>query len=147
MPTPLDYMQFALNTYAASTTNYVAYPAGWKRIDWVPDTSTGFSAGYFYNEKTNEVVISYTGTNDLTDAVNWAAGTGLPLPQIFNAVDYYFEVKAKYPNADITFTGHSLGGGLASLMSVFFNKSATVFDEAPFQPAATDLPPTVSYKA
>ncbi|MDO9179956.1 MAG: hypothetical protein Q7U16_16795 [Agitococcus sp.] len=36
----------------------------------------------------------------------------------------------------VSFTGHSLGGGLASLMSVYFNKPAVVFDEAPFKKSA-----------
>jgi hypothetical protein len=44
--------------------------------------------------------------------------------------------KEVYPNANISFTGHSLGGGLASLMAVFFDKPATVFDQAPFALAA-----------
>jgi Ca2+-binding RTX toxin-like protein len=36
-----------------------------------------------------------------------------------------------------TFTGHSLGGGLAALMGAFFNKIAVTFDPAPFRAAAT----------
>lgn len=136
MPTSLEYMQFATGVYAASDKNSLADPAGWVRTAWQPDQGSGFSAGYYINSQSNEVVISYTGTNDLMDAVNWTTGIGLPLPQIYAAVDYYFKVKAEHPDADITFTGHSLGGGLASLMAVFFDKQATVFDEAPFQPAA-----------
>ena len=42
-------------------------------------------------------------------------------------------IKNEYPDAIISFTGHSLGGGLASIMAVFFNKNATVFDLAPFK--------------
>ena len=83
------------------------------------------------------MVISYTGTNDNLDRLNWFIGFGAPLPQIFDAVDFYFACKAAHPEAtNITFTGHSLGGGLASLMAVYFDKQATVFDEAPFQLAA-----------
>ncbi|OZA23860.1 MAG: hypothetical protein B7X93_11840, partial [Hydrogenophilales bacterium 17-61-9] len=84
----------------------------------------------------SEIVISFTGTNDAADVANWTIGLGLPMPQIFAAVDYYFACKAAHPGANITFTGHSLGGGLASLMAVYFDKQATVFDEAPFQVAA-----------
>lgn len=136
MPTTLEYMQFATGVYAASDLNKIADPVGWTRYAWQPDTASGFSAGYYFNNQTNEVVISYTGTNDWIDKVNWTTGAGLPLPQIFAAVRYYFNVKAAHPDANITFTGHSLGGGLASMMSVFFDKQATVFDEAPFQLAA-----------
>jgi hypothetical protein len=136
VPTTLEYMQFAAGVYAASTLNSLPDPAGWTLNDWQPDSASGFSAGYYFNSATNEVVISYTGTNDWIDKVNWTTGAGLPLPQIFDAVDYYFKVKAAHPTANITFTGHSLGGGLASMMAVFFDKQATVFDEAPFQLAA-----------
>ncbi len=47
-------------------------------------------------------------------------------------MSFYEDIKARY-GTNISFTGHSLGGGIASLMAVFFNKQATVFDEAPFQ--------------
>ncbi len=36
----------------------------------------------------------------------------------------------------ISFTGHSLGGGLAALMGVYFDKTAVTFDQAPFLLAA-----------
>lgn len=137
MPTTLEYMKFSLNVYSASPLeNIIGVPFGWTRIDWQPDMTSGFSAGTFVNG--NEVVISYTGTNDflLDTTLGWTIGAGLPMPQIFDAIDYYFEVKAAHPNANIIFSGHSLGAGLASLMAVYFNKSATVFDEAPFQLAA-----------
>lgn len=139
MPTPLQYMQFSLGVYASSLKNSMPSPAGWSpRSAWQPDQPSGFSAGYYFNSLTNEVVISYTGTNDIVDKVNWGIGLGAPLPQIFEAVDYYFARKADHPTANITFTGHSLGGGLASLMAVYFDKQATVFDEAPFQLAAVN---------
>ena len=51
--------------------------------------------------------------------------------QVFQAAMFYEQVKAANPNATITFTGHSLGGGLASVMSVWFNRPATTFAEAP----------------
>ena len=136
MPTVLDYMKFSLNVYSASPLeNIIGVPFGWSRTNWQPDMISGFSAGTFV--KGGEVVISYTGTNNFpADQANWLIGAGLPLPQVFDAIDYYFKIKAQYPTANITFTGHSLGAGLASLMSVYFDRPATVFDEAPFQIAA-----------
>lgn len=136
MPTPLEYMQFSTGVYAASDINSFDSPIGWILQFPQPDQLSGFSAGCYYNKQSDEIVISYTGTNDFMDGVNWSIGFGLPMPQIYEAVRYYFKVKTEYPDSKITFTGHSLGGGLASLMAVFFDKQATVFDEAPFQPAA-----------
>jgi hypothetical protein len=60
---------------------------------------------------------------------------------------YYFAFRSAFPAANITFTGHSLGGGLASLMAVLFDKQATVFDEAPFQLAAVNPTLLPSYIA
>ncbi|MEQ1814342.1 MAG: Mbeg1-like protein, partial [Candidatus Nitrotoga sp.] len=138
MASTLEYMQFATGVYAATLENTIAPPPGWTLNAWQPDMASGFSAGYYLNNQTNEIVISYTGTNEkIVDPVfGWTAAGGVPAQQIFDAVAYYFAVKAAHPNANITFTGHSLGGGLASLMAVFFDKSATVFDEAPFGLAA-----------
>ncbi len=52
--------------------------------------------------------------------------------QIFQATLFYAQVKANAPEGTtITFTGHSLGGGLASVMSVWFDQSATTFAEMP----------------
>lgn len=95
MPTLLEYMQFATGVYAASDKNSLGDPAGWSLNAWQPDQATGFSAGYYFNSQSNEVVISYTGTNDFMDKVNWLTGIGLPMPQIYAAVDYYFKVKTK----------------------------------------------------
>jgi Ca2+-binding RTX toxin-like protein len=141
MASTLEYMQFATGVYAASKYNTLnpTTATGWSfdQALWQPDMASGFSAGYYFNSQTNEVVISYTGTNDAVDPLfGWSAGAGIPAPQIFDAVAYYFTVKAAHPDANISFTGHSLGAGLASLMAVFFDKSSTVFDEAPFGLAA-----------
>jgi hypothetical protein len=130
----LQYMQFALGVYAASNENRLDYQY---RTDWVPDLTSGFSAGCYVVG--DEMIISFTGTNDNADRANWAIGTGAAMPQVFDAIDYYFKCRAEHPEiTNISFTGHSLGGGLASLMAVYFDKKAVVFDEAPFQIAAID---------
>ena len=49
----------------------------------------------------------------------------------------YQHVKQTY-GSNITLSGHSLGGGLASVMATWFNRPAVVFDEAPFQLTAAD---------
>lgn len=46
------------------------------------------------------------------------------------------KVKAINPDAQITFAGHSLGGGLAALLGVFFDETAVTFDQAPFRNSA-----------
>ena len=101
-------------------------------------SSSGFEASaYSYDGK---IVIAFAGTNTDEWQDIWAdIGIGLLgslNAQVIEAAKFYLDIKAQYGD-NIVFTGHSLGGGLASLMAVFFNRPATTFDEAPFRLAAT----------
>lgn len=80
MATPLECMQMATGVYAASIINTIDPPAGWTLVKPQPDMSSGFSAGCYING--TEMVISYTGTNDLMDKANWAIGLGAPMQQM-----------------------------------------------------------------
>ncbi len=142
MATKLEYSMFASRVYFADPSrNRTFVPPGWSELTWISDlASTGFSAGAYRNDATGEVVVAYTGTND--NSVDWISnflgGSGwLAAPQIEQAMLFYQQIKAENPSSPISFTGHSLGGGLASLMSVFVNKLAVVFAEAPFENSAT----------
>jgi hypothetical protein len=112
---------------------------GWTELELHPNNSYGFSYGVF--KKGDEVVISYTGTNDGIDwpFANLTNAIGLSSAQTTEAALVYLAARSQYPDANITFTGHSLGGGLASIMAVWFDRPATVFDEAPFQDTAKSL--------
>jgi HlyD family secretion protein/RTX calcium-binding nonapeptide repeat (4 copies)/Lipase (class 3) len=133
--------------------NSAPIPEGWKVLNYEVKGSganaseyNGFSARAYQNISTNEIVISYAGTEFGSST---AMGTwydffkgNIPLAsglkggaQAFDAAKFYQEVKARF-GTDITFVGHSLGGGLASLMAVWFNRPAYVFAPAPFQASA-----------
>ncbi|MGH9959246.1 MAG: lipase family protein, partial [Pyrinomonadaceae bacterium] len=151
MTTRLDYALMAANVYSALDTvrseqNTIPLSEGWQIAKWADgqdissvNRGTGFMARAYQNG--NEIVISYCGTTD-ENGLDWLRGNipaaiGAPLAaQIRDAAKFYLDVKRANPNAVISFTGHSLGGGLASLMSVYFNHDATVFDPAPFEKSA-----------
>lgn len=149
MPTNPQYaIFFAANAYAESTNvvnpaNAIPPPAGWAVVGGKDLTETGFLARAYKNTTlgTNEIVIAFAGTTS-ENGEDWfngnfpgAAGDRLA-PQIVDAAKFYLDVIAANPTATITFTGHSLGGGIASLMGVFFNKPAYSFDQAPFARSA-----------
>ncbi len=128
-------------------TNLAA--TGFIQVNTLPNTSSnplssGFSATAFVDQSGDNVVIAFEGTDLLLGAnanvgqslADFSADIGLGLgfssSQLLQAAEFYEQCKEQYPNATISFTGHSLGGGLASIMAVLFSKSAIVFDEAPF---------------
>lgn len=141
-----------------STINQLPAPQGWTSFFHVPDSSSpnflavdGFEAVSFINGDSGEIVISYAGTDpdDLVGnpfdgeqiiggdaAADLALANGILSSQLVQAAEYYLNIKAKFPNATITLTGHSLGGGLAALIAVMFDEAAYTFDQAPFLKSA-----------
>lgn len=139
MADKLDYALLANRVYRRPDENKIDLPAEWKELAWFDDDAiTGYSSGVY--QRNGEIVISFTGTNEakLVDFAfaNIPAGGGIASPQVVQAMKLVMQVMAAHPGAPISFTGHSLGGGLASLMAVFFNLNATTFDAAPFEATA-----------
>ncbi len=119
-------------------------------INWLPDLQSLGWSEFFHQQqpsgfeaisfvKGTTIVISFAGTGSNVDWWANAGGfVGVTTEQLRQAANYYLEVKAANPEATtISFTGHSLGGGLASLMAVFFGESAVTFDQAPFRNSAS----------
>ncbi|MFZ5594910.1 MAG: lipase family protein [Pseudomonadota bacterium] len=139
----IDYALMAGAAYRStrSDINRFPVPQGWSEI---PSSHVVLPSGFEAISFTNgsEIVISFAGTGPGLNA-DWLANSGLALglgsTQLLQAAEYYLQVKAANPGADITFTGHSLGGGLASLLGVFFNETAVTFDQAPFRNSANVL--------
>ncbi|MFN0193060.1 MAG: hypothetical protein ACKVP5_13970 [Aestuariivirga sp.] len=71
-----------------------------------------------------ETIISYRGTDSITgDAGDWGGGGGFQTDQAWLGAQFYRAVIANDINtpgiydANVTFTGHSQGGGLAGLLA------------------------------
>ena len=98
--------------------NEKSIPKDWIKVSEY-DKKSGFHGEAFY--KNGKVVIAMRGTelNDVGDILtdgNMYIGKNLP-NQYVDAQKFYEKVKKDFPNQEIVFTGHSLGGSLAQLMS------------------------------
>jgi hypothetical protein len=98
------------------------------------ETGSGYAAVLFYDSTCDRIVIANRGTEGLLgpDAVaDGRQAFGLEAEQYNDAVALAQEVR-KFFGADyaITTTGHSLGGGLASLQALVLGTTANTFNAA-----------------
>jgi hypothetical protein len=129
--------------------NKTPIPQGWNELTAYAVNGSGSNASYtgsgfsarVYRGPGGETVISYAGTEfnpgSAGMTMDFLAGNlplaaGLFSPQALAAADLYQRVLAGV-GPDITLTGHSLGGGLAAMMAVYFDQPAKVFAPAPFR--------------
>lgn len=115
-----------------------------------------------HENKPNDVIISYRGTDpfNISDlGADAQIAVGLPISRNIEAQGRFKEaqnkydaVKSKYPNANITTTGHSLGGTQANLVgknnnvrNYIFNAGSSPFDRLFENVKDTEANKTVSY--
>ncbi|MGJ4932071.1 hypothetical protein ACQR1I_34655 [Bradyrhizobium sp. HKCCYLS2038] len=80
-------------------------------------------------------IISYRGTDSVADVPAWLGGAGLTgWPTQFPDAEAYYKTWAT--TANVSLTGHSLGGGLAGYIAALNNKVAYAYDAMPFEFAA-----------
>jgi len=115
------------------------------KIEKSPSVNASFYAvAYNYN---GETIISYRGTDKPLDIVTgWLTGGGLigdnfiTLQASLAAQFYNAVIGGESPySSNVSFTGHSLGAGLAGLMASLYGKEAVIFDNMPFERAADNI--------
>ena len=121
------------NEFNINLSNRAPTPAGWRVLtaydvsDSGPNANTGFSGRVYENIATGGIVISFGGTEFDTSSYGLAAdflsgnvplALGTASAQALAAAKLYQRVKADPNLSDsISFTGHSLGGGIASVLA------------------------------
>ena len=110
----------------------------WKLINFQPNTTSGFAAAAFQNPDTKEIVFAFRGTEPnksiytflqdaITDAQLAVSGNALGRPNQFNDAFAFFDKTLKNIGkgnySGYSFTGHSLGGGIAQYMTYITNKT------------------------
>jgi len=131
MSTTEVYALFSANAYEGPWKSKLKHgiPDSWKRLPIDPllldDNVTGLRAHVYHNYGLKELVIAYAGTHrgdkgDL-EAIGEILSGRLP-KQFQSAFTVYSKVKdyldEKDVRAQISFTGHSLGGALAQYMAI-----------------------------
>lgn len=133
---------FAKAAYAGTPTPDGATPVD---IHGLFDASDGFSADLFKTRMNGRdtMVLAFRGTEP-AEANDWLTNFKhlFAVPsQYVQAVNLASAVRAKYPDADVMLTGHSLGGGLASFAGLMTGTRAYSFNGAgPLGPTRELLP-------
>ncbi|KAF8328842.1 Alpha/Beta hydrolase protein [Cantharellus anzutake] len=135
----------------------VSYPVGWE------PGSDGFRGHVFATPDNSTIVLGIKGTSagfmggggptarkdKLNDNLLWSCS--LAEDSLFYSVgtNLYNNLTYMYPHSNIWITGHSLGGGLASLLGITFGVPAVAF-ESPGDKAAAEhlhlpMPPSTHH--
>ncbi len=96
------------------------------------ESNSGFRAAIYQNPQ-GQYVVAFAGTNPKEMGDLKADATqafGMDTKQYNQAIALAKEAEIEFGNGNVVFTGHSLGGGLASAAALSVNASAVTFNAA-----------------
>jgi len=131
MPSTAEYSLFGANAYGGPAGSQLKHnvPENCRqlpiKVQYLDDSMTGFRAHVYHNAAAKEVVIAFAGSNlaergDLSAIGEIFAGRE---PEQFNNAFATYNAVVRHLTlerikAQISFTGHSLGGALAQYMAI-----------------------------
>jgi hypothetical protein len=90
-----------------------------------------FASTLFYNPVRDVYVLAFRGTDDSEDwRENILQHAGIMTPQYEHAIQLATDIQRALPGRNLEFTGHSLGGGLATIAALGTAEPATIFKPA-----------------
>ena len=107
-------------------------PSGWTAVCTITKPS-GLQATLYYNSAKNQYVLAFKGTSQFEDWRPDFQQTYTLTQQYHEAVQLARDMSSLYGSA-LTFTGHSLGGGLASAAALETHRNAITFNAAGISP-------------
>jgi Ca2+-binding RTX toxin-like protein len=136
---PAQLAAFSVDAYDTTADLADRLPPGFVRLTGLA-SEVGFGglrAAAYFNQATGELVIAYCGTGELRELfTNLSAVTGTGDTHLNRALAFAAEARAyaeslsgmQLTDADVTLTGHGVGGGFASLVAVATGLSAVTFN-------------------
>jgi len=112
-------------------SNWVDVPPQALDLDNDDIDNDEFDARIFQHPVSGEYVVVFRGTDDPQDVLDdLGQFNGEASDQYEQASSLGNRLNVRWPNLDISFSGHSLGGGLATTAALASGRRATVFNAA-----------------
>lgn len=102
----------------------------WTLVAYQPNTASSFSGAAFQDPISGEIVFAFRGTEGFSDVGDLVADINITIPnssttgpnQFNDGYTFWSSVMAGHSGASYSFTGHSLGGGIAQYMTYRTNE-------------------------
>ena len=118
---------------AIEAAKFVDPVTGWKVVEHISNTTTGFSGTLFKNNQTGELVLSFRSTEFIDDAARDNQATnqleiaqkGWAFGQLSDMENWYQSLKSRnLIDGQLSVTGYSLGGHLATAFNLMHGGEA-----------------------
>lgn len=135
-----DKSELGANSHLERLSEADLRASGFK-TDLLRDDGSGYFAAVYKDKVTGEIIVANRGTEGAFNpegnkdwGANFSQGAGNLTPQYMQALSVALEAKHVFGD-NIDFTGHSLGGGLASIQIAATGLDGTTFNSSGLHPS------------